>query len=443
VVRRALALAGGGPVAGLHIGALKAFEEEGIDFDVWALSCIGAWVGIVYNTRQGSNKAAQTEALFRNHVFRDDKTYKWFPINRAFAPNFGKLARAWSDFSIKAFDPSLYDGQAMYEAWESTCRRWREGRMFGEGALHQWWLNDVLAVHPASRFLTSLMFRSNINGLANIYYDDSPLLKELHIERLATCKKSIYHNAWNLDRGELQIFHNDPGVHNKHKHRDKHGKEKPPYRPITARSLCACSALPYVEETVWIPDDHGSGQGASFCEGALIDTVNFEDLVHDCMDADDHEGLDEVWVNRIVDSKQVRRPKDLHDGLANLCQMFAAEVGSNDVALFLWHLAERAGSKLDVPKVYEIGIDAVTPLTFDWSESNLDKGIDAGFRQTKAKIAEYRRRKGWSELPTTEPAAAASKSKVANGVNTGTRGRRTERSSPPKLVAVNRAKKRA
>jgi predicted acylesterase/phospholipase RssA len=49
--KRAIALAGGGPAAGLHIGALAALEEARIEFDVFALSCIGAWVGIVYNTR--------------------------------------------------------------------------------------------------------------------------------------------------------------------------------------------------------------------------------------------------------------------------------------------------------------------------------------------------------------------------------------------------------
>jgi predicted acylesterase/phospholipase RssA len=48
-VKRAITLGGGGPAAGLHIGVLEALATAGITFDVWALSCIGAWVGIVYN----------------------------------------------------------------------------------------------------------------------------------------------------------------------------------------------------------------------------------------------------------------------------------------------------------------------------------------------------------------------------------------------------------
>jgi predicted acylesterase/phospholipase RssA len=49
MVKRAITLGGGGPAAGLHIGVLDALAEKGIEFDVWSLSCIGAWVGIVYN----------------------------------------------------------------------------------------------------------------------------------------------------------------------------------------------------------------------------------------------------------------------------------------------------------------------------------------------------------------------------------------------------------
>ncbi|MGY3136028.1 putative acylesterase/phospholipase RssA [Bradyrhizobium sp. USDA 4501] len=49
MVKRAITLGGGGPAAGLHIGVLEALANAGITFDVWALSCIGAWVGIVYN----------------------------------------------------------------------------------------------------------------------------------------------------------------------------------------------------------------------------------------------------------------------------------------------------------------------------------------------------------------------------------------------------------
>jgi predicted acylesterase/phospholipase RssA len=67
-MKRAITLAGGGPAAGLHIGVLKALEESEIKFDVWALSGIGAWVGIVYNKFDRDN-ANQTERFFRDNIF--------------------------------------------------------------------------------------------------------------------------------------------------------------------------------------------------------------------------------------------------------------------------------------------------------------------------------------------------------------------------------------
>jgi len=65
-MKRAITLGGGGPAAGLQMGALMRLAEAGITFDVWALSCIGAWVGIVYHQFDGSpvEQAEKTRAFF-------------------------------------------------------------------------------------------------------------------------------------------------------------------------------------------------------------------------------------------------------------------------------------------------------------------------------------------------------------------------------------------
>ncbi|MGZ8367283.1 MAG: patatin-like phospholipase family protein [Rhodoplanes sp.] len=80
--KRAIALAGGGPAAALHIGALEYLREQGIAFDkrddVWALSCIGAWVGIVYNQCDKGAEVEQTKRFFRDNVYRDDISYSRF-----------------------------------------------------------------------------------------------------------------------------------------------------------------------------------------------------------------------------------------------------------------------------------------------------------------------------------------------------------------------------
>ena len=48
--------------------------------------------------------------------------------------------------------------------------------------------------------------------------------------------------------------------------------------------------------------------------------------------------LDGKSISRILNSKQVRKPENRHDALANLCQLFAASVGEDDVKLFKYHV---------------------------------------------------------------------------------------------------------
>jgi predicted acylesterase/phospholipase RssA len=100
MVKRAITLGGGGPAAGLHIGVLEALAAHNITFDVWALSCIGAWVGIVYNQFDVEDKVRpeKTYQFFKNGVFRDDESYERFPINTVFGPDWGSIRKALSNF---------------------------------------------------------------------------------------------------------------------------------------------------------------------------------------------------------------------------------------------------------------------------------------------------------------------------------------------------------
>jgi predicted acylesterase/phospholipase RssA len=210
-----------------------------------------------------------------------------------------------------------------------------------------------------------MMFLSNINGLSQIYYPNSNFLKSINFDNLKNKsreKRYIYHNAWNLDDQKLELFANDV----------------PPsgrvYPPITDASLCACSALPFVESTVEIGP-------TSYCEGALVDTVNFRSLLEDHFDAHTNSfDLDEIWISRIVDSTQIHRPKNLHDALANLCELFAATVGEDDVKLFKYHVKD--GIEINGKKVKWKGtiveIQVNPYVDFKWTHSNLELGMKRG-----------------------------------------------------------------
>lgn len=399
--KRVIALGGGGPVAGFHIGALEALEDAGVSFDVWSLSCIGAWVGVYYNQLAQTNRASRTYDFFKEHAFRDTASYSGFPVNKAFAPNTQAFGQAWLEHSLnpQTWQDVFGFGHDLPGAMHGWAKFIQSPAMWqSQGDRNAHLLNNVLAVNPVSRFMTSLAFMSGINGLSNIYYEDSSFLKDIDIasldlvagqaldqlshERLQELAAGfelqqaepeqravpeIYHNAWRCaDRkagitGGLRLFNN------KWRHYWTRPKGRRDYLPITRPSLCACSALPYIEQTVKIPNDHGN----EYSEGALVDTVNFRNLV------EDHPDLDEIWVCRIVDYRQVQRPENLHDSLGNLCQQFAAEVGENDIKLFKSHLRKSAGR---TPRVVEIPLQPGTNITYRWDHANLDRGREEGRR---------------------------------------------------------------
>ena len=371
-LKRAIALGGGGPAAGLELGVLSRLSKE-MKFDVWALSCIGAWVGIVYNQCDPGSEVDQTRSFFRDHVFRDDASYERFPVNNVFAPDFAHYAAAFTGF---VGNPETYPG--LMPTWSDFMRSigqtfdfMTNPRAWTVGDFNQWVLNSLMAVSPASRFLTSLMFLSGVTGLSRIYYPNSNILRAIDFGKLQKKKDTvIFHNAWNLTKQRLELFSNQT-IAGRH------------YGDITAASLCACSALPFVLEPVVM-------HGDVYCEGALIDTVNFKNLL------EDHFDLDEIWICRIVDASQVHAPADLDDALSNLCELFAATVGEDDIKLFYHHVKEEIEIKGECKKwtgtIVEIQVSPY--VNFDWSHSNLENGESSGWKAADDALREYRLRTG-------------------------------------------------
>ena len=356
-MKRAITLAGGGPAAGLHIGVLERLANAEIKFDVWALSCIGAWVGLVYNQCDPGKEVEQTYRFFKDGVFRDDASYKRIPINSVIGSDtFGNL-RAWMEFvSTPDNYKDLWQPAKIAESTLQVASFFSNPRKWNEGDFNQLLLNHILAPNPFVRYLASIMYLSNANGLSRIYYPDSAFMKAIKFEKLFEKDKPfIYHNAWNLSKHQLDLFSNKPDY----------------YKNISAGSLCACSALPFIEGTVELDGD-------TYCEGALIDTVNFESLL------EDHPDLEEIWISRIVDAKQVHKPKNLHDALGNLCQLFAATVGEDDVRLFKFHVRTK---KNWTGTIVEIRVSE--NINFEWSHSNLDCGRTGGYQAADEAVRAY------------------------------------------------------
>ena len=375
MVKRAITLGGGGPAAGLHIGVLEALQSRpDIKFDVWSLSCIGAWVGIVYNQFDRPDKAKQTHQFFKDHVFRDDESYERFPINSVFGTDWFSNSKTLMKYvsDIENYK-GVWQPHAMMSAFAETVSMFSDPKKkWDEGDINGWILNQVMAPNPFVRNLTSMMYLSGVNGLSKINYPKSEFMKRINFEQLKKAETpTIFHNAWNLDKQKLALFSNRPM---------KMANEKYTFDgPIDASTLCACSALPYIEGTVEI-------DGVTYCEGALVDTVNFDSLL------EEHPDLDEIWVSRIVDSKQIQKPENLHDALANLCQLFAATVGEDDVNLFKYHIRcdkKSEAEKKRTKKLKIVEIHVPGHINFKWNHSNLDNGCKLGKVAAEQAIKAY------------------------------------------------------
>ena len=93
--------------------------------------------------------------------------------------------------------------------------------------------------------------------------------------------------------------------------------------------------------------------------------------------------MDEIWISWIVDADQVRAPNNLHDSLADLCELFAATVGEDDVKLFKYHvmcgeIGEEDSERRDRWKGTIIEIPVNSDINFEWSHSNLERGRTNG-----------------------------------------------------------------
>jgi predicted acylesterase/phospholipase RssA len=388
-VKRAICLGGGGPAAGLHIGVLDALEKRGVKFDqadsVWALSCIGAWVGVVYNQAKEGHEIEQTYRFFKS-IFRDNKIFESFPVNTIFSPDLIGSSEALLSFLV---NPKNYVNavvpEAILKSLSHTLSAVGNVKNWGnlnQGDFNRWVLNDVMAVHPVVRFLSAMAYKSGVDGRTKLFYPESSFIRAIKFDELyKPYKPYIFYNAFNFTKQDVDLFGNKwPQGANLTSQR------KTARRNITAQSLCACSALPFIEQTVNV-------DGTVYCEGALVDTVNFRSLIEDHGDS-----LNEVWINRIVDSHQIRKPENLHDALANLCQLFAATVGEDDIKLFKLYARENNRSTdPDDPKwegtIIEVQVD--DRIDFHWDERNLEAGIANGRRKAEEALIlldEYGRR---------------------------------------------------
>jgi hypothetical protein len=254
--KRALTLAGGGPAVGIGLGVLKALNKyPEIKFDVWSLSCVGAWLGCLYHVSPDRTKRLQYVTTLTEGFFRDDRVYDKFPCPRVFLPDIPEMISAYLRFMI---DPRSYDNlvvpSEIKQGYQDLLDYYLRPSRWSYGDFCYLMLNAMLAPNPATRFLMSMVYKSDMPGMNKLWFGpDYGLLKAFDMTLLEAADVPVlYHNAYNVDLQQLELFSNKDAR----------------YQKITAQTLCACSGLPYILSPVTI-------NGSTYVEGATVDTVGF------------------------------------------------------------------------------------------------------------------------------------------------------------------------
>jgi predicted acylesterase/phospholipase RssA len=370
--KRALTLAGGGPAVGIGLGVLHALGEfPEIKFDVWSLSCVGAWLGCLYQVSPDRTKKLEYVSNLLEGFFREDKVYDKFPCPTVFLPDIPETIAAYTRFMV---DPNSYSNlvvpSAIKQGYQDILDYYLRPSKWSYGDFTHLMLNAMLAPNPAARFLMSMMYKSDVPGQNKLWFGPSyNLLKDFDMALLEMDDvPTLYHNAFNIDAQKLQLFSN----------RDNK------YPKITAQTLCACSGLPYILSPVNI-------DGQTYVEGATIDTVGFWDLLQN------HPDLNEIWVCRILDTHQIHPHHNLVEALNNLVMLFASTTSEDDVKLFKFHLekintrriseAKKSNHEPHLIELVEFPVDYHTDYT--WTHSNLRESEKASYATAKKTIQRY------------------------------------------------------
>jgi hypothetical protein len=81
----------------------------------------------------------------------------------------------------------------------------------------------------------------------------------------------------------------------------------------------------------------------------------------------------------------VRAPENIADALANLCMLFAATVGEDDIKLFRYHVQNESDWKGQI-----VEIKVSDKIDFHWTHANLDLGRERGYVATDQALKTYK-----------------------------------------------------
>jgi predicted acylesterase/phospholipase RssA len=353
--RTALVLGGGAPNMALMAGALAAFEDRGVVFDVVSTSGAGALAGLLWLAPKDKSPAEALRSVAQMSIA--DPIYNLLPVNYKVFNKPGPMAELWRQglaanpwMQMMAKATGVSELQTltldwMQLVWASLCPNGVQQSSWG-----------LCAAPP---FVESI----------------------IDFDRLKRIEPYFYLNAYNVTTEMIDDF---------------------PKATITPEHFRAALAFPFIYGPYRL-------NGQLYYEGAVRDCLNFKDLV------EKHKGLETIVVFDVLGTDTlVRAPRDLYDSWVLSMIIPLVKTAEDNLELFAlkynkgWRRAEKARTDLlkvefDIPEEH-LG------TVLDWSASNakrlLQIGYDAGQRFCREHADKLRFRGAPERKPQADAAPA-------------------------------------
>jgi NTE family protein len=331
----ALILGGGAPNATLMAGALCAFIDRQVSFDLISTSGAGALIGLLYTVPKNHDPKAALRSLVDLGI--NDQIYSALPVNYKVFNKPGLLADAWRQLCAR--NPLL--SQLQQQA--------------GEGATQQLFADWT-------QLLLATLCPSNLSSGSTGLCAHVPFIEQLvDFAALATIKPQFYLNAYNLSRHEMTCW-------------DKH--------QISQQHFLAALSFPFLYPPTLLDGDY-------YIEGAAIDTLNFKGLLQQ------QQAIDSIVVFDVLGCENIMHPPtDLYDAWVQSIITPLIELARDDLKLFAaLHNTDPVSGQ---PKSALLRLNVAPYLTaeetahqLDWSRSNLERLFDVGYEAGHAFCSEH------------------------------------------------------
>lgn len=334
-----LVLGGGAPNSPLIAGALAAFLEQDIAFDVISASGAGVLMGLLYTAPKDCSPRQALKNWADSGV--EDNIYKMIPVNFKIFKKPGKDAGGFGNvFQPGAVNPML---QAIKDSFSASATPWAD-----------WTQLIMSALAPSNLSVNSL-------GLCAHH----PFLEQaIDFSAIADMAPEFYINAYNLNQKRMQIW-------------DK--------REIAAIHVRAALSFPFLYAPTEI-------DGEDYIEGAALETLNFQPFIEGQGAHHDADTL--VVLDILGDERLIRKPRNLYDAWVGSIITPLVKIAKTEVRLFeLEHNTDAATGK---PKRQILKLDLMNtipeqhwPHTMDWSASNMQLLFEVGYQAATKFCREY------------------------------------------------------